>query len=89
MAEKELVLTFDPEGRFGCIYSDDLLHYIDTLSAPGQCVTRRASDVEPNAWGQWMVRIRDWVPGGAKVFGPFRLRQEALDVEVDYIRRTL
>jgi hypothetical protein len=89
MADKEMVLTFDAEGRFGALYSDDLLPYLDTLTAPGSVITRRASDVEPNSWGQWMVYIRAWVPGGAKVFGPFRLRSEALECEVDYIRKVM
>lgn len=73
-----------PDGRIVGIYDDALVEagIIDL----GSTAIRRASHVEPADDGQWIV---DLSPVGGPTLGPFRLRSEALRVEVEWLRERL
>ena len=60
------------------IYNDGLL----ALASQGRAVTVRASHVEPCAGGGWMV---DLSPVGGPVIGPYSRRDEALNIEVEWL----
>ena len=69
--------------------SGGALHYIHDdaltgLTEMGQATVRRASHVEPHADGGW---IADMTPSGGGILGRFRLRQEALDAEREWLAR--
>jgi hypothetical protein len=71
-------LTIDIDGTVRFVYSDSLVEYLDL----GKSTVVRASHVEPNADGLW---IADLGPSGGPQLGPFRLRQEALDAELEWL----
>lgn len=66
----------------GFIYSDDMAD----LLLEGQSTVRRASHVEPIQGGGWQA---DMAPVGGPILTGFKLRQEALDAEVDYLNKHL
>ena len=76
MAEHHVNIS--PDGRIEFIHSDDLACLLDlgTPSIP------RASNVE---WGGagWEA---DLAPVGGPRLGPFRIRKDALDAEVAWLR---
>lgn len=59
------------------IYDDMLV----TMNELGQTETVRASHVEP-VGSEWFV---DLTPSNGPKLGPFKLRQEALDAEIEWI----
>lgn len=69
------------DGMIILIYTDDLCDLI----ASGRATIARASHVEP-APGGWTA---DMTPSGGPVLGPFSLRQQALDAEVEWINRNV
>lgn len=71
-------LEVDPEGNIHAIYSDDLTE----LMEHGDARITRASHVEP-ADGGW---VADLSPVSGPKLGPFQLRQQALDAEVEWLR---
>ena len=75
---KEFIIGSDDEGRLQFIYSDELAFLLEL----GESTTKRASHVEPDGHGQWTA---DMAPVGGPVLGPFKLRQEALDAEVEWL----
>jgi hypothetical protein len=77
-----LALSVDPNGIITTIYSDALADLLDE----GQATVTRASHVEPASCGGW---IADMSPVDGPTLGPFRLRQEALDAEVEYLKAKL
>jgi hypothetical protein len=64
------------------IYDDRLAG----LCEEGDSVTQRASHVEPADGGGWTA---DMSPVNGPVLGPFRLREEALDAEVEWLRKEM
>lgn len=73
-------LSINADGKVRSIYDDasrDVLEEIGTVDV------RRASNVEPDG-ANWRV---DLSPVGGPVVRPFRYRQEALDFEVEWLRR--
>lgn len=68
-------------GKLTAIYSDE----IADLLLEGQATVTRASHVEPEN-GQW---VADMSPVGGPKLPPCRLRQEALDAEVEYLNTIL
>mgnify|MGYP001614302368 CR=1 FL=1 len=72
-------IAIRPDGTIVLIYTDDL----ESLASAGRAVIARASHVEP-APGGWTA---DMSPSGGPILGPFRLRQQALDAEVEWIGR--
>jgi hypothetical protein len=66
-------LVVDPAGRISCIYDEAI-----DLGALGSVSIARASHVEPDAAGRWVV---DLAPAGGPALGPFALRSEALAAE--------
>lgn len=79
---KRLRFSISNSGRVRAIYSDELAPLIE--SHGGQ--VRRASHVEPDPAGGWQA---DLAPVGGPVLGPFQLRQEALDAEVEYLEHMM
>lgn len=73
-------LTIDSEGNGKAIYSDDLADY---FAATGAKITR-ASSVEPGPDGKWVV---DLTVSGGPVVGGFKLREDALRFEVDWLEK--
>lgn len=76
MSNHEIVI--DPDGTTRFIYSDALAPLLEQ----GAATIRRASHVEPDGGG-WYADMR---PSSGPVLGPFRLRQQALDAEVEWLR---
>jgi hypothetical protein len=76
-------LTVQPDGTVRFIYSDSLQPMLDL----GKASIRRASHVEPTPDGQWDADMRP--SGGPASLGPFRLRQEALDAETQWIQQRI
>ena len=66
-------------GKIRYIYRDDLQ---DSFKGLGKTKIARASHVEPNSKGQWVAQII----GGPKL-GPFKLREDALRAEVEYLEK--
>ena len=71
-------LTISPTGEVRFIWTDAL----QPLLALGKAAIRRASHVEPGADGQWTA---DLSPVSGPTLGPFTLRQDALDAEVNWL----
>ena len=72
------ILTIDEDGGARCIYSDDLADYFAETGA----TIRRASSVEP-CEGGWNVDLSP--VGGPSNIGPFKLREDALKYEVEWL----
>ena len=66
-------LVIESGGVVHCIYSETI-----DLTALGSPVITRASHVEPNQQGSWLVNLS---PSAGPVLGPFALRSEALAAE--------
>lgn len=75
-------ITID-EGSMSFIYSDDL----KPLLAEGKSTARRVSHVEPVPNGDEFVWTADMSPVNGPELGPFTTRREALDAEVDWLRK--
>ena len=71
-------LVIDHQGVIRCIYAETIsLHQLGIPSI------RRASHVEPNETGQWLV---DLAPVNGPRLGPFEQRSQALLAEHDWLR---
>jgi len=83
----DIELLIDKTGRIVFIHDDDLALALADLGVP---MTRRASHVEPDPDhpGKWLA---DMTPstGSQVVLGPFDTRREALQSEIDYLRKFL
>jgi hypothetical protein len=78
MSNSSITLIVDDQGVITAIYDDRLAVLIDQ----GDATITRASHVEPQDGG-WCA---DMSPIGSNVrLGPYKLRQEALDAEVEYL----
>lgn len=66
-------------GQVFFIYSDQLAAI---FGKHGILKTARASEVEPTESGQWNADLHRI---GGPILGPFNLRREALDAEVEWI----
>jgi hypothetical protein len=82
-------LSISRDGTITAIYSDSLAPLIE--GAANVAITR-ASNVEPDQFGQWWATMHasanDRINPG-RVFGPFKLRSEALAAEVAYLEARL
>lgn len=76
--QREIRLSIDGNGTIAAIYDDELAG----LLAEGRATITRASHVEPGEGG-WYA---DLSPVSGPLLGPFTLRQEALDAEVEYLK---
>ncbi len=66
-----------PSGEIRCVYGEAV-----NLATFGQVTIRRASHVEPDAQGQWLV---DLGPVQGPVLGPFASRSQALATEAEWL----
>jgi hypothetical protein len=70
-------LVVEPQGTLRCIYGEEIdLHTLGSLTVA------RASYVEPDQHGRWLV---DLSPVGGTNLGPFLLRSEALAAEREWL----
>ena len=83
MKSNEILLDCSIDGTVTAIYDDALA---DLLSDAKRVSITRASHVEPTPEGKWTA---DMSPSGGPVLGPFNLRQEALDAEVQWLKAKL
>jgi hypothetical protein len=72
-------LVIGPGGMVTCLYVEDL-----DLARLGEVRVRRASLCEPDEHGQWWA---DLAPVAGPKLGPFGKRSQALDAEVEWLRR--
>jgi hypothetical protein len=72
-----ITLSIAGDGSVCGIYDDELAG----LFGEGQAHITRASRVEPTADGQWTADM-----AGGPVLGPFALRGEALQAEVEFLK---
>jgi hypothetical protein len=70
-----LIATISPTGATRCLYTE----MID-LGAIGKPDIVRASNVEPDATGQWFAHIIN-----GPILGPYPNRSNALRAEIEYI----
>jgi hypothetical protein len=74
-----VILLVNPQGDVRCLYADTV-----DLTSLGALSIRRASHVEPDAYGQWWA---DLAPVGGPCLGPFERRTLALAVEQEWLER--
>jgi len=75
----KILIPLEPDDPITFIYSDDLAD----LCNEGEATIERVSNVEP-CEGGWEARIID-----GPTLGPFRLRQQALDAEIEYLEEKI
>jgi len=73
-------MVIDPAGSVHCLYGEQI-----DLSSLGEVTIRRASFVEPDdhCW------YADLSPVGGPTLGPFLLRSQALQAELDWLEQHL
>jgi hypothetical protein len=76
---KQVELVIEPDGNVRAIYTESL-----DLTCLGSLAIRRGSHVEPTETGQWTA---DLSPCDGPVLGPFAIRSQAIDAEVDWLRK--
>lgn len=79
---EELSIVIAPDGQVKFIWHDGLASLCDE----GQTHIRRVGEVEPTADGQWFADLTR-IGGGR--YGPYSLRQLALDHEQAVVRGAL
>jgi hypothetical protein len=70
-------LVVQTSGKIHCIYGEEI-----DLAALGKVSVTRASHVEPDATGLWLV---DFAPIAGPRLGPFSRRSEALAAETAWL----
>jgi hypothetical protein len=76
-------LAIKPDGSIAAIHNDALV----TLYDEGETTIRRASHVEPIDGGEQVNWVADLSPVNGPKLGPYRLRSDALQAEVDWLER--
>jgi len=72
-----MLIQFSEDGTAKSVYSEKI-----DLNELGKVAHNRASHVEPNENGEW---IADLSPVGGPTLGPFKLRSEAIQNEIEWI----
>jgi len=75
----ERIINIGSDGTVGFIYADQFL----PLLREGKATITRASHVEPTDDARWEA---DLSPVGGPTLGPFETREEALQMEVLWLR---
>lgn len=76
-----MIVLCSPSGDLKAIYDDAL-----NLSEIGAYTVRRASDVEPDAEGQWWA---DLTKSDGPKLGPFPRRGDAIRAEIEWLESTV
>ena len=76
-----MMLVIDPSGAVRCLYDEAI-----DLTALGPMHIERASQLEPDATGQWWA---DLSPVNGPKLGPFAKRSDALAAEVRWLEEYL
>jgi hypothetical protein len=79
--QEQFSIAIRPDGSLSFIYDDKLAD----LCEHGEAVTRRVSYVEPSGKG-WTA---DLAPVNGPVLGPYRLREDALATERQWLEENL
>lgn len=74
-----MTLVIDRQGTVRCVYGEMI--ELMTLGLP---TIRRASQVEPDAAGQWWARL---TPIAGPQLGPFPQRSQALEAELAWLEQ--
>lgn len=74
-------ITIDEDGTVRSIYADELKPMMKSL---GECAVTRASHVEPDGDGKWLV---DLTPVDGTIHHGFDTRAEALAFEIDWLKK--
>lgn len=82
MKPQSIKLSIKADGEIQAIYSDQLADLCDQ----GEATITRASDVEPHPAGGWVAHMRPPFPPCRM---HYRLREQALAAEVDYLEKQL
>lgn len=77
-------ITIDIANGVATIIYDDAA--ADYLASAGKTTITRASFVEPDSRGGWSA---DLSPSGGPVLGPFKLREEALSAERQWLEERM
>lgn len=80
MQQSERLISVNENGALQFIYDDDLAF----LTELGDATTKRASQVEPTDNNEWTATMND-----GTVLGPFKLRQEALAAEIEFLKERI
>lgn len=75
-------LTIHEDGTIGAVHNDALADLYDE----GQAEIKRASHVEPSFDGGQITWTADLSPVKGPKLGPYRLRSEALQAEIDWLQ---
>ena len=67
-------------GQIKTIYDDNSKEILEKI---GKLSIKRASHVEPNSNGDW---VADMSPVNGPQLGPFKLRQDAINAEISYLK---
>jgi hypothetical protein len=73
-----MLVEITPTGCMRFLYNDDLRGLMDA----GKATVTRASDVEPTEKGEWTA---DLTRVGGPILGPFKLREDALTAEREWL----
>jgi hypothetical protein len=76
-------LTVKPDGTIAAIHNDALVDLYDE----GKATVERASHVEPSYDGGQVTWMADLSPVNGPKLGPYRLRSDALQAEVEWLER--
>lgn len=83
MSDKPIKVRIENGGELTAIYDDRLRGFLDS---PGPLRISRASAVEPAPDGTWTV---DLTRSGGPIFVGIKLKQEALDREVEWLNENI
>jgi len=83
MSDNNLHVVVKPDGSVTAIHNDALVNLYDE----GKATISRASHVEPINGGEQINWIADMSPVSGPVLGPYRLRSDALEAEINWLEQ--
>ena len=79
--KNEVIINFNEDGTADTLYTEKI-----NLKELGDLHMKRASHVEPTDNGQWTA---DMSPSNGPLLGPFETRTEALQAEVEWLKKNI